>query len=63
MILLQVLLSCSYTSNRGSNSAGKSGAGLGLYISKYLMSKMSGDMECRNMDGGGFAVILRLLIA
>lgn len=48
---------------RAKNAVGKSGTGLGLYISKYLMSKMSGSMECRNIDGGGFAVILRLLIA
>ncbi|MHA6533942.1 HAMP domain-containing sensor histidine kinase [Paenibacillus sp. BAC0078] len=47
---------------RAKNSVGKSGTGLGLYISKYLMNKMSGDINCRNMDGG-FAVILRLHIA
>ncbi|MFD1174844.1 ATP-binding protein [Paenibacillus puldeungensis] len=47
---------------RAKNAVGKSGTGLGLYISKYLMSKMSGSMECRNVDGG-FAVVLRLLIA
>ena len=35
---------------RAKNSAGKSGTGLGLYISKYLMNKMSGDIECENND-------------
>lgn len=47
---------------RAKNSVGKSGTGLGLYISQYLMNKMSGDINCRNMDGG-FVVILRLHIA
>lgn len=47
---------------RAKNAVGKSGTGLGLYICHYLMSKMSGNIDCRNMDGG-FVVILRLLIA
>jgi signal transduction histidine kinase len=47
---------------RAKNSAGKSGSGLGLYISKYLMKKMSGDIDCRN-TGEGFAVVIKLLIA
>lgn len=47
---------------RASNSVGKSGSGLGLYISKYLMNKMSGDLECENRQDG-FAVILRLRVA
>lgn len=47
---------------RAKNSAGKSGAGLGLYISKYLMKKMSGDIDCRNTNDG-FAIILKLRIA
>jgi signal transduction histidine kinase len=47
---------------RARNSVGKSGTGLGLYISQYLMDKMSGDIICRNIDGG-FVVILRLHIA
>lgn len=47
---------------RAKNSAGKSGTGLGLYISKYLMDKMSGGIYCEN-TGDGFAIILRLRIA
>jgi signal transduction histidine kinase len=47
---------------RGKNSAGKSGSGLGFYISKYLINKMSGEMECEN-TGDGFAVRLKLLMA
>lgn len=47
---------------RAGNADGKSGTGLGLYISKYLMNKMSGNITCKNTEDG-FAVILRLLIA
>lgn len=47
---------------RAKNSVGKSGTGLGLYISKYLISKMSGDIQCQNVQDG-FVVILKLLIA
>ena len=47
---------------RGKNSVGKSGTGLGLYISKYLISKMSGDIQCQNHQDG-FVIILKLLIA
>ncbi|MDF2567707.1 MAG: hypothetical protein K0R90_1163 [Oscillospiraceae bacterium] len=47
---------------RAKNSAGKSGTGLGLYISKYLMNKMSGDIECKNVKSG-FIVVLKILIA
>lgn len=46
---------------RAGNAEGKSGSGLGLYISKYLMSKMSGDIDCRNTEDG-FTVILYLRI-
>lgn len=46
---------------RAKNAVGKSGTGLGLYICQYLMSKMSGDIECRNMDDG-FVVKLKFLI-
>lgn len=47
---------------RSKNSVGKSGTGLGLYISKYLMNKMSGDIECENRDDG-FVIKLKLRIA
>lgn len=47
---------------RGKNSVGKSGTGLGLYISKYLISKMSGDIQCKS-EQDGFVIILKLLIA
>ena len=44
---------------RGSNSAGKDGSGIGLYISKYLIEQMGGELVCRN-NGEGFTVALRL---
>ena len=44
---------------RGSNSAGKDGSGIGLYISKYLIGQMGGELICRN-NGEGFTVALRL---
>lgn len=47
---------------RGSNAEGKSGSGLGLYISKYLMQKMQGDIVCLNRDGG-FTVTLTIKLA
>lgn len=47
---------------RAKNSEGKSGAGLGLYISRYLMTKMSGDIICDNTEAG-FVVRLRLMLA
>lgn len=47
---------------RAENSRGKSGTGLGLFISKYLMNKMSGEILCENTDDG-FMVRLRLLLA
>ena len=47
---------------RAKNSVGKSGTGLGLYIAKYLMNKMSGDIDCENTDDG-FVIKLKLLIA
>jgi len=47
---------------RAKNSVGKSGTGLGLFISKYLMNKMSGDIDCQNNDDG-FVLRLRLLLA
>ena len=47
---------------RAKNSGGKSGAGLGLYISKYLMNKMSGEIECVDTEEG-FGIRIRLLLA
>lgn len=47
---------------RGSNSEGKDGSGIGLYISKYLMNRMGGELVCRN-NGEGFTVELRFLLA
>lgn len=46
---------------RAKNAMGKSGTGLGLYISKYLMNKMSGDIDCTNTEDG-FVMRLSLLI-
>ncbi len=37
---------------RGSNSEGKQGAGLGLFISRELMENMQGSLEVANADGG-----------
>ncbi|NMO96450.1 HAMP domain-containing sensor histidine kinase [Paenibacillus lemnae] len=48
---------------RGRNAENKSGAGLGLYISKYLMNRMGGGITCRNREGGGFTVTLSLRLA
>lgn len=45
---------------RGTNSEQKAdGSGLGLYISRNLMERMNGIIECRNRDDG-FSVILYL---
>ncbi len=46
---------------RGKNSEGKSGTGIGLYVSDYFMEKMGGSLEledCRD----GFSVILSFRI-
>lgn len=47
---------------RGSNASGKSGAGLGLYISRYFMQQMQGDLECLNREDG-FSVVLLIKLA
>lgn len=47
---------------RGKNAQGKTGTGLGLYISKYLMEKMSGNLQCENQKSG-FTVNLILTLA
>lgn len=36
---------------RGSNTEGKSGSGLGLYLADNFMKQMNGEMECYNEDG------------
>jgi signal transduction histidine kinase len=47
---------------RGKNTGDKSGYGLGLYISKYLMEQMPGSLKCENR-AGGFTVRLALPLA
>ena len=37
---------------RGSNSEGKSGSGLGLYIVKYIAQQSGGDVTLENKDPG-----------
>ena len=47
---------------RGKNTDSKSGYGLGLYISKFLMGQMGGNIHCEN-HADGFVVRLTLIIA
>ncbi|HKL79189.1 MAG TPA: HAMP domain-containing sensor histidine kinase [Mobilitalea sp.] len=47
---------------RAENANGKSGSGLGLYISKYLVTQMKGTITSETTPEG-FSVILQLLIA
>ena len=42
---------------RGTNSGGKSGAGIGLYISDYFMKKMNGFLELENETTGFKAIV------
>ena len=42
---------------RGKNVEGKNGSGLGLYISKYFMENMEGQISCYNREDG-FTVAL-----
>lgn len=37
---------------RGNNTNGQGGSGLGLYISKYFLEQMYGDIECENSKNG-----------
>lgn len=46
---------------RGKNATGKSGAGLGLSISYYLLEQMGGFLECENLEDG-FCVTVKLKI-
>lgn len=48
--------------HRGSNAEGLGGSGLGLYISKYLMERMQGDISCHNREDG-FTVKLKIRLA
>ena len=44
---------------RGGNTAGISGSGLGLYISRHFMNKMGGDLKCvQNEDGFTVKILL-----
>ncbi|MGE8206049.1 HAMP domain-containing sensor histidine kinase [Heyndrickxia sp. NPDC080065] len=47
---------------RGKNVEGKNGSGLGLYISKYFMENMQGQINCFNRDDG-FTVVLKIKLA
>lgn len=47
---------------RGKNANSKHGAGLGLYISRYLLTEMGGSMHCQNTNGG-FCVTISLKLA
>lgn len=44
---------------RGTNAKGKSGSGIGLYLSKNFMSQMGGEMEYYNDDGFVVELFLR----
>ncbi|KOS71478.1 histidine kinase [Lysinibacillus contaminans] len=47
---------------RGKNVEGKNGSGLGLFISKYFMENMQGQINCFNRDDG-FTVVLKIKLA
>ncbi|MEH7378947.1 HAMP domain-containing sensor histidine kinase [Bacillus sp. JJ1533] len=47
---------------RGQNVEGKNGSGLGLYISKYFMENMGGQIDCLNREDG-FTVVLKIKLA
>jgi signal transduction histidine kinase len=44
---------------RGKDAEAKSGYGLGLFIAKHLLEKMSGNISCKNLDNG-FCVQVKL---
>lgn len=47
---------------RGTNAEGKNGSGLGLYISKYFMENMYGQINCHNRHDD-FTVVLKIKLA
>ena len=47
---------------RGKNVEGKSGSGLGLYISKYFIENMDGQISCYIREEG-FTVVLKIKLA
>lgn len=47
---------------RGENVEGKNGSGLGLFISKYFMENMGGEISCYNREDG-FSVVLKIKLA
>lgn len=47
---------------RGENVKGNNGSGLGLYISKYFLENMNGQISCQNRNDG-FTVILKIKLA
>ena len=47
---------------RGKNTETKSGYGLGLYIAKYVLEQMDGNIGCENFDGG-FLVRVKLRLS
>lgn len=47
---------------RGRNVEGKTGSGLGLYISKYFMESMDGQISCHSREDG-FTVFLKIKLA
>lgn len=47
---------------RGTNTSGVTGSGLGLFLSKYFMEHMQGDVECYNVTDG-FVVKIYIKLA
>ncbi|MDN4494867.1 HAMP domain-containing sensor histidine kinase [Ureibacillus aquaedulcis] len=47
---------------RGKNVLGKNGSGLGLYISKYFIENMDGQIRCCNREDG-FTVVMKIKLA
>ncbi len=47
---------------RAGNAKGKSGTGLGLFISKYLIQKMYGNIVCHNTERGFLVMICLQLV-